>query len=57
MEFDKWYDEQSLLLKILLIILPFIGWVMEILIRISVYLRTKDDLDLTYFSKKSPTSI
>lgn len=46
MEFDKWFEEQSLLLKIILIILPFVGWVMEILIRISAYIRSKDNMDL-----------
>ncbi len=46
MNFDKWFEEQSLVLKIILIVLPFVGWVMEILIRISAYLRSKDNMDL-----------
>ena len=46
MNFDKWFEEQSLVVKIILIILPIVGWVMEILIRISAYVRTKNNLDL-----------
>ena len=46
MNVDKWFEEQSLVVKIILIVLPFIGWVMEILIRISAYLRNKNNLDL-----------
>ena len=46
MNVDKWFDEQSLAVKIILIILPFVGWIMEILIRISAYLRNKNSTDL-----------
>ena len=46
MNIDKWFEEQSLVVKIILIILPFVGWIMEILIRISAYLRNKNSMDL-----------
>ena len=46
MNVDKWFEEQSLVLKIILIILPFVGWVMEILIRVSAYVRNKNTMDL-----------
>ena len=46
MNVDKWFEEQSLVLKIILIVLPFVGWVMEILIRVSAYLRNKNTMDL-----------
>ncbi len=49
MNFDKWYNEQSLVLKIVLVAIPFVNWVMEILIRLSVYLRTKKTNDLVFF--------
>ena len=46
MNVDKWIEEQSLVVKIILIVLPFVGWVMEILIRISAYARKQNNLDL-----------
>ena len=46
MNVDKWFEEQSLVVKIILIILPFVGWIMEILIRISAYMRNKNSMDL-----------
>lgn len=46
MNFDQWFDKQSLVVKIILIILPLVGWVMEILIRISAYTRNKNNMDL-----------
>ena len=46
MNVDKWFEEQNLVVKIILIVLPFVGWIMEILIRISAYLRNKNVLDL-----------
>ena len=27
MEFDKWFNEQSLLIKVILLIIPFVGWI------------------------------
>ena len=41
MTFDKWFNSQSRLLKVLLLILPVVGWIVECLIRLSVMLRTK----------------
>lgn len=38
MQFDKWFNSQSTWLKVLLLVIPFVGWVMEILIRLSVML-------------------
>ena len=39
MEFDKWFKEQSLIVKVILLIIPFVGWVVEILVRLSAVLR------------------
>lgn len=41
-EFDKWFNQQSTLVKALLLIIPFVNWVVEILVRVSVVLRTKE---------------
>ena len=46
MSFDKWFEEQNIVLKVILIILPFVGWIMEILIRVSVFLEKKNNVDL-----------
>ena len=41
MTFDKWFNKQSRLVQILLLLIPFVNWVVEILVRFSVALRTK----------------
>ncbi len=46
MKFDKWFDEQSLLIKAILLIIPFVGWVVEILVRLSAFLRNKSGVNL-----------
>ena len=39
MEFDKWFKEQSLIVKVVLLIIPFVGWIVEILVRLSAVVR------------------
>ncbi|MBO6280831.1 MAG: hypothetical protein J6M95_04575 [Bacilli bacterium] len=39
MTFDKWFEKQDRIVKIILLIIPFVGWVVEILVRISAVLR------------------
>ena len=46
MKFDKWFEEQSLLIKVILLILPLVGWVVEILVRLSAFLRNKSTMNL-----------
>lgn len=46
MTIDKWFEQQPKLLQIILIVIPFVGWVMEILVRISAYIRKQNNLDL-----------
>ena len=50
MNFDKWFNKQSLLLKALLILIPGVNWITEILIRGSVALRTKSLLHIVVFA-------
>ena len=45
MKFDKWFQEQSLLIKVILLIIPFVGWVVEVLVRISAFIRKKEVLN------------
>ncbi len=49
MAFDKWFNSQSVLLKAILLLIPGVNWVMELLIRLSVLLRTKSVLHIVVF--------
>ena len=46
MTFDKWFGEQALWLRVVLLIIPFVGWVMEILIRVSAIIRKSSTLNI-----------
>ena len=41
MTFDKWFNSQSTLVKVILIVLPLVGWIVELLVRLSVMLKTQ----------------
>lgn len=49
MAFDKWFNCQDRLLKVILLIIPFVGWVVELLVRLSVMLRKKDVVSIVVF--------
>ena len=49
MQFDKWFNKQSVLLKVILLLIPFVGWVVECLVRLSVMLRTKSAVHIVVF--------
>ena len=49
MTFDKWFEEQSLLIKVILLIIPFVGWVIEFLVRLSAFLRKNSTVNLVGF--------
>ena len=49
MTFDKWFNKQSVLIKAILLLLPFVGWVCECLVRLSVALRTKSVIHVVVF--------
>lgn len=49
MSFDKWFNSQSTLLKVILLILPFVGWIVELLVRLSVMLTKKDVVSIVVF--------
>lgn len=46
MTFDKWFNEQSRLIQVLLLIIPFVGWIIEILVRLSAVLRNASNTNL-----------
>lgn len=39
MNFDKWFEGQEKIIQVILLIIPFVGWVVEILYRLSKILR------------------
>ncbi|HIR67716.1 MAG TPA: hypothetical protein IAB94_06695 [Candidatus Coproplasma avicola] len=41
MSFDKWFNSQDRLVQVILLVVPFVGWIVECLVRLSVALRTK----------------
>ncbi len=49
MAFDKWFNNQSRLLQVILLILPFVGWIVELLVRLSVMLEKKDVVSIVVF--------
>ncbi len=49
MTFDKWFNKQSRLLQIILLIIPVVGWIVECLVRLSVMLRTKSIVHIIVF--------
>ena len=42
MTFDRWFNKQSRLVQILLLLIPVVNWIVEILVRFSLALRTKN---------------
>ncbi len=49
MTFDKWFNEQSTLLKVILLLIPVVGWIVEVLVRLSVMLCTKSPVHIVVF--------
>lgn len=43
---SSWFNSQSRLVQILLLLIPFVNWVTEIVVRWSSYLKTKNTLTL-----------
>ncbi|HIU80202.1 MAG TPA: hypothetical protein IAC67_04725 [Candidatus Coproplasma excrementipullorum] len=49
MNFDRWFNSQDRLVKVILLIIPIIGWIVECLVRLSIMLRTKSILHIVVF--------
>ena len=45
-DFVKWYNSQDRLIKILLLLIPFVNWVVEVIIRWNSYLEKQDGVRL-----------
>lgn len=48
-QFYKWFNKQSVLLKVILLIIPFVGWVVELLVRGTRMIDKKDTLSIVVF--------
>lgn len=46
MAFDKWFEKQSRLVKVVLMLIPVVNWVLEVLIRASAFLRKNSGINL-----------
>ena len=44
MTFDKWFNKQSRLVQLILLLIPGVNWIVELLVRWSLALRKKDAL-------------
>lgn len=42
MKFDKWFNKQSRLVQLILLLIPVVSWVVELLVRWSVAMKKKD---------------
>lgn len=49
MTLDKWFNKQSRLVQVLLLLIPFVNWFVEVFVRLSVFLRKKDVISLIMF--------
>lgn len=49
MSFDKWFNKQDRIVQVLLLLIPFVGWVTELLVRLSVALNKKDAVSIIVF--------
>ena len=43
---SSWFNSQSRLVQIILLLIPFVNWIVEIVVRWSSYLKTKSTLTL-----------
>jgi hypothetical protein len=46
MEFENWFAKQDRIVRIILLIIPFVGWIVEILIRVCAVIRKTSTTNL-----------
>ncbi len=49
MSFDKWFNGLDRVVQVILLIIPFVGWIVECLVRLSVALNKKDAVSIVVF--------
>jgi uncharacterized membrane protein YbhN (UPF0104 family) len=46
MNFDEWFNEQERLVKIIFLFIPIIGWLIEILVRVSALVKSQSTTNI-----------
>ena len=46
MNFDTWFHNQSKIIQIILLILPFVGWIVDLLVRWSAFIKNQSLVNL-----------
>ncbi len=46
MNFDTWFHNQNKLVQIILLIIPFVGWILDLLVRWSAFLKKQTTVNL-----------
>lgn len=46
MNFDTWFHKQSKIVQIVLLIIPFVGWIVDLLVRWSAFLKNQSLVNL-----------
>jgi len=44
----KWFYSQSRLIQVILLIIPFVGWIVELIVRWSSWLESKSVINLVF---------
>ena len=42
----EWFDKQSKIVRVILLVIPFVGWICEIIVRWSEFLKKSDATNL-----------
>lgn len=46
MNFDTWFHKQSKIIQIVLLIIPFVGWIVDLLVRWSAFIKNQSVTNL-----------
>jgi len=46
MNVDNWFDEQSLIVKIIFLLIPFVGWLIELFVRLSALIKNQSKVNI-----------
>lgn len=46
MNFDTWFHQQDKVIQIILLIIPFVGWIVDLLVRWSAFLKNQSLVNL-----------
>lgn len=46
MHFDEWFNEQERLVKIIFLFIPIVGWLIEILVRVSTLIKSQSTTNI-----------